>query len=381
MPIYLDHNATTHLDPRVLEAMMPYLSGPAANASSLHRYGRMARDAVEAARLQVAQLVGAQPSEVVWTSGGTEANNLALKGATEGLAPTRLLYGATDHPAVMEAAESLAGRGWTVEKVAMTRQGLIDWPALEAQLARGPLRLISVMRANNETGVIQDIPRLAAQLRASSQGRAALLHVDAVQAAGKMPLDFAELGADLLSLSGHKIYGPKGIGALVVAAGVGLAPLLHGGAQEKGRRGGTENVAAIVGFGAAAELAVQELEQRTVHTLALRERLEAGLEALPGVVVFGAGVERLSNTLQFAVGGYDGEALLMQLDRKGIAVSSGSACASGLGEPSHVLLAMGYERDTAKGAVRVSFGQANTSEEVDRLLALLRELQAKVAGR
>lgn len=367
MPVYLDHNATTPLDARVLEAMLPYLSGPYGNASSLHRYGRAARDAVETARAQVAALVGAQAGELLWTSGGTEANNLALKGVCGNHVPTRLLYGATEHPAVMEAAESLAARGWGVESIAVTHDSLVDWRAFEAQLARAPVKLVSLMRANNETGVLQDVARAATL----THGARAWLHVDAVQAAGKIPVDFAALGCDLMSLSSHKIYGPKGIGALIVKAEVELTPLHHGGAQERGLRGGTENVAAIVGFGAAAEWAAQELEVRALHLCALREQLEEGLRALRGIEIFGAGVERLPNTLQFAVHGYDGEALLMQLDRKGFAVSSGSACASGLGEPSHVLIAMGIARDTAKGAIRVSFGQANTSADVAQFLSAL----------
>ncbi|MDB5968172.1 MAG: cysteine desulfurase [Hydrocarboniphaga sp.] len=370
MPIYLDNNASTHLDPRVLEAMLPYLSGPAANASSLHRYGRLARDAVEAARAQIAQLVGAQPGEVIWTSGGTESNNLAIKGVAGNLAPARLLYGASEHPAVMEAAESLVSRGWTVQAIAVDKLGHVVESALQAQLARGKLKLVSLMRANNETGVIQDVARFAPAIHAAG----AWLHVDAVQAAGKLPVDMAELGADLMSLSSHKIYGPKGIGALLVRADVELRPLLHGGAQERGLRGGTENVAAIAGFGRAAELVMQELEQRSAHLLPLRERLEAGLSSIPGLLIFGAGAERLPNTCQFALAGYDGEALLMQLDRRGIAVSSGSACASGSGEPSHVLIAMGYDAVTAKGAIRVSLGKDNTADDVDRLLAVLAEI-------
>ncbi|HEY0974553.1 MAG TPA: cysteine desulfurase family protein [Solimonas sp.] len=367
MPVYLDHNATTRVDPRVVEAMMPYLSGPYGNASSLHRYGRAARDAVEAARVQVAALVGAEPKQLIWTSGGTESNNLAIKGVAA-IRPGRVLYGATEHPAVMEAAESLRGQGRDVEAIAVETSGLIDGPAFERQLGAGPVALVALMRANNETGVIQDVARAAALVHAIG----AWLHVDAVQAAGKIPVEFATLGADLMSLSSHKIYGPKGIGALIVGADVELAPLHHGGAQEKGLRGGTENVASIVGFGVAAELAQQELEARAHHVAALRERLEAGLRALPGVRLFGEGAPRLPNTVQFALAGYDGEALLMQLDRKGFAVSSGSACASGSGEPSHVLIAMGWSREIAKGAIRVSLGQDNTGEDIDRFLAALR---------
>lgn len=374
MPAYLDHNATTRADPRVVEAMLPYLSGPYGNASSLHRYGRAARDAVEQARVQVAALVGAQPGELIWTSGGTEANNLALKGVTALARPSRLLYGATEHPAVMEAAESLRSTGWGVEPIAVEGDGQLDWAAFATQLARAPVRLVALMRANNETGVIQDIPRAARLVHEAG----AWLHVDAVQAAGKIPVDFAALGADLMSLSSHKLYGPKGIGALLVKADVELSPLHHGGAQERGLRGGTENVAAIVGFGVAAELAAEDLASRAAQALALRQRLEVGLQGLSGVQVFAGAAERLPNTLQFAVPGYDGEALLMQLDRRGYAVSSGSACASGLGEPSHVLIAMGLPREVAKGAIRVSLGKDSSAAEVDGFLAAL---QAVVASR
>jgi len=372
MPIYFDHNATTPLDPRVLEAMQPYLTGPYGNPSSVHRYGRAARDAVEAARRQVAELVGAEPKEVVWTSGGTESNNLALKGATEGHKPDRVLYGATEHPAVLETAEALVSRGWKVETIAIDGQGLVDWPAFEAQLQHGPLRIAALMAANNETGVLQDVARAASLVHV----REALLLVDAVQAAGKIPLDFGAGSADLMSLSAHKLYGPKGVGALLVRAEVELAPLLHGGGQERGLRGGTENVAAIVGFGAAAELAQRELESRAAALLELRERLVAGLHALPGVSIFGEAAPRLPNTVQFGLKGWEGEALLMALDRKGIAVSSGSACSSGKGEPSHVLLGMGLPRDVAYGAIRVSLGKDNSAAEIDRFLAVLAELRA-----
>lgn len=370
MPTYLDHNATTPVDARVVEAMLPYLAGPYGNPSSLHRYGRLARDAVERARAQVAALIGAQPGEILWTSGGTEANNLALKGLCRGSPRGRVLYGATEHPAVMEAAESLRAQGWAVEPVAVDGRGLIDGPALQARLAAGPVRVLSLMRANNETGVVQDVARWAEPVRAAG----GWLHVDATQAAGKLPLDFVALRADLMTVSSHKLYGPKGIGALAVRAEVDLQTQLHGGAQEKGLRGGTENLPAIVGFGVAAELAVAELARRTAHTLALRERLDAGLRALPGLRLFADGVERLSNTSQFGLAGWDGEALLMQLDRQGYAVSSGSACASGSGEPSHVLLAMGIDPVTAKGAVRVSLGKDSRESDVDGFLVALRSL-------
>ncbi|NKF24711.1 cysteine desulfurase family protein [Solimonas marina] len=367
MPVYFDNNATTRLDPRVLEAMLPYLSGPYGNASSLHRFGRAARDAVERAREQLAMLAGCQSREIIWTSGGTESDNLALKGVTEGALPTRVLYGATEHPAVLETAEALRARGWGVETVAIGRDGLIDGPRFERQLAAGPVRLVSLMRVNNETGVIQDVARAVDPVHAAG----GWLHVDAVQALGKIPLDFTALRADLMSVSSHKIYGPKGIGALIVRADVELAPLHHGGVQERGLRGGTENVASIVGFGAAAELALQELDARAAHTQSLREQLESGLRSLPGVQIFADGAPKAPNTVQFAVAGYHGEALLMQLDRKGFAVSSGSACSSGKGEPSHVLLGMGIAYEVADGAVRVSFGKDNSAAEVEQFLAAL----------
>ena len=367
MPAYLDHNATTPVDARVVEAMLPYLKGPYGNPSSLHRYGRAARDGVERARAQLAALVGAEPQQVIWTSGGTEANNLAVKGLCWGQPRGRVLYGATEHPAVMEAAESLGLEGWSVGRIAVDAQGLVDWAGFGAQCAAGPLRLASLMRANNETGVVQDTLSAAKPVHAAG----GWLHVDATQAAGKLPLTMAGCGADLLTLSSHKLYGPKGIGALVVRAEVDLLPLLHGGAQERGLRGGTENLPAIVGFGAAAELAMLELDARIAQAQALHAQLEEGLRAMKGVTLFGGGAPRLANTSQFALAGWDGEALLMHLDRKGFAVSSGSACASGSGEPSHVLLAMGVDAATAKGAVRVSLGKDNTAAEVEGFLAAL----------
>lgn len=373
MPAYLDHNATTPVDPRVVQAMLPYLTGPYGNPSSLHRYGRAARDGVERARQQVASLVGAQPQQLIWTSGGTESNNLALKGLCWGRPRGRVLYGATEHPAVMEASESLRVEGWDVATIAVGGEGTLDWPAFVTQCASGPLRLASLMYANNETGVLHDTARAAEYIHNAG----GWLHVDATQAAGKLPLSLADTGADLLTLSSHKLYGPKGVGALVVKSEVDLMPLLHGGSQERGLRGGTENLPAIVGFGAAAELAMLELDERMTHCRELHAQLEVGLRAIPGVCILGACAERLGNTTLFALAGWDGEALLMHLDRKGFAVSSGSACASGSGEPSHVLLAMGVDTVIAKGAVRVSFGKSNTLDEVRGLLTVL----ADFAGR
>ncbi|HXG27849.1 MAG TPA: cysteine desulfurase family protein, partial [Nevskiales bacterium] len=340
MPVYFDHNATAPLDPRVLEAMLPYLADAAyGNPSSVHRYGRAARQALDTARAQVAALVGAEASQLTFTSGGTEANNLALKGYAARHPGRRMLVSAIEHACIVEPAQALARQGVSVEWIPVDARGQVDLAALETLLARGNVGLVAVMYANNETGVVQDIPALAARVRAAG----GVLHCDAVQAAGKLPLDFRACGAHSLTLSAHKIYGPRGVGALLLDKTLELEPLLHGGGQEKGLRGGTENLAAIVGFGKAAELAATELAQRAAHTRALRERLEAGLRALPGVVIFGDGAERLPNTVQFGTPGFESETLLMALDRKGIAVSSGSACHSGKTEPSHVLLAMGVE--------------------------------------
>jgi cysteine desulfurase len=367
--IYFDHNATTPLNERVLDAMAPYLGTFYGNPSSLYRMGRICRGAVDTAREQVAALVGAHPSEVVFTSGGTEANNLALKGPAFSREPGVIVAGATEHPSVSEPLEFLKARGWRVATIPVDRNGIADASFFES-LPAGELRFATLMMANNETGVIQNIAPIAGWFRE----RGIVFHCDAVQAAGKIAIDFKASGAHMMSLSGHKIYGPQGVGALILDKAVTLEPLLHGGGQEQGLRGGTENVAAIVGFGKAAELALSELEDRRAHLLGLRERLEAGLKTIPGAVVFAEGAERLPNTVQFGIAGYDGEALVMNLDRQGIAVSSGSACASGAGEPSPVLIAMGIDSTVAKSAIRASFGKTNTEAEVDRFLEVLKKL-------
>jgi cysteine desulfurase len=367
--VYLDHNATTPLDERVLEAMLPYLGAFYGNASGLYRMGRLSRGAVDAAREQVAALAGAQPSEVIFTSGGTESNNLALKGLAFSLPSGRIVAGATEHPSVSEPLQFLAARGWRVEALPVDRDGRPDASFFD-DFPGGDLRFASLMLANNETGVIHDVPSVAERVRE----RGGFFHVDAVQAAGKIPVDFKTCGAHTLALSAHKIYGPKGVGALIADRSVPLAPLLHGGGQEHGLRGGTENVAGIVGFGKAAELALAELAERRSRLLALRRELEAGLNGLPGITLFAEGAERLPNTVQFGVAGYAGETLVMDLDRRGFAVSSGSACASGGGAPSPVLTAMGVDAETAGGAVRVSLGKGNTGADVARFLDALKEL-------
>jgi cysteine desulfurase len=362
---YLDHNATTPLDERVREAMLPYLGAYYGNPSGLYRLGRLSRSAIDTAREQVAALVGAEPSAVVFTGGGTEANNLALKGLAFSLPAGLAAHGASEHPSVSEPLRFLGTRGWQVAVIPVDGDGQPEAGFLDTLTGRD-LRFASLMLANNETGVIHPVASIAERIRELG----AYLHCDAVQAAGKVPVNFGELGAHLLTLSAHKLYGPKGVGALVAERSVPLEPLLHGGGQERDLRAGTENVAGIVGFGKAAELALSELEPRGAGLLRLR--LEAGLARLPGITVFAQGAERLPNTVLFAVAGYDGEALVMGLDRKGYAVSSGSACASGGGAPSPVLTAMGVDADTAKGAVRVSLGKDNTEADIDGFLDALK---------
>ena len=365
--VYLDHNATTPLDERVLEVMLPFLQRSYGNPSSLHSLGREARLALDQGREQVAALVHAHPSQVVFTSGGTEANNMALKGVAFSECNGHLAFSDIEHASVREVAQALEGRNWKIDRIPALNQGMVDSEALKSLLSQ-KTRLVSVMWANNETGVIQHIARLAELVR--EQG--AWFHTDAVQGAGKLDVDFAASGAHLMSISAHKLYGPKGIGALIVDKAIALEPLLHGGGQERGRRGGTENVAAIVGFGKAAELALAELKERRVYLLRLREQLEQKLkQALPETVIFGEQAERLSNTLLFAIPGIEGETLITALDREGFAVSSGSACGSSHNEPSPVLKAMGVEPDIARCTVRISLGKDNTEQDIDGLVTTL----------
>ena len=366
MPVYLDHNATTPLDARALEAMLPYLTEQHGNPSSVHRYGRAARAAVDRAREQVAELVNAHPSQVIFTGCGTEASNLAIKGFAALNKTGLLAIGATEHPSVAEPANSLKKNGWHVSVLPVDRQGCLIETEMEALLKLRP-EMISVMWANNETGVVQDIPALAAKVRANG----GVMHTDAVQAAGKIEVDFSASGVQLMSLSAHKLNGPKGVGALIADKSVEMAPLLQGGGQEKGRRSGTENVAGIVGFGAAASLAKAQLADYGARMRSLRDRLESELRALGDIEIFGAQASRLPNTVCFGMRGVDGETLLLNLDREGIAISSGSACASSHREPSPVLQAMGIDPEVAQGAIRVSFGAGSTEQDVNAFIAAL----------
>ncbi len=366
MKLYLDYNASTPLDERVLAAVTECMAGMPGNPSSTHQFGRALRARLDSARQQVAALAGVQPTQVIFTGGGSEANNLALHAVTAGQPAGRLAVSRIEHPSVLEPARALADQGWQLDLIEVDEQCRVTIQALAEKLHRDT-RLVSVMMANNETGVIQDITGLAARARSAG----VIFHTDAIQAAGKIALDFESSGVQLLSLSAHKIYGPKGVGALIVDKSLQLAPLIYGGGQEKGLRAGTENVAGIVGFGVAAELAKTQLQQRADHTRGLRDRLEQGLARYAEITLFAREAERLPNTVQLAVAGIDGETLLMQLDRAGIAVSSGSACASGKNEASHVLMAMGIDADIARGAIRISLGKDTTGLEVDALLAAL----------
>lgn len=364
--IYFDHNATTPLDDRVLEAMLPFLQTHYGNPSSLYRYGRIARTAIDTAREQLAALVDANPSEIVFTSGGTEANNLALASVP---LQSKLAISAIEHPSITEPAIRLKNCGVKLRIIPVDSNGVVNDSAVK-QLINDKPDLVAMMLANNETGVLLNVAYWSQHLR--EQG--IKLHSDAVQALGKIPLSFKKLGVNSLSLSSHKIYGPKGCGALVIAHGTSLKPLLLGGDQEHALRAGTENVAAIVGFGKAAELAKCELSERGHHTLALRALLEQGLRTLPKLTIFADTSPKLPNTVQFGIDGIDGEMLLMQLDAKGFAVSSGSACASGDREPSPVLLAMGISKSQSETAVRVSLGKTNSEAEVSHFIHVLKSL-------
>jgi cysteine desulfurase len=365
-PAYFDHNATTPLDDRVFEAMLPYLRGRYGNASSRHEAGTVARRAVDAAREQIAALVNVQPSQVIFVSGGTEANNLFIKGAAGYLMPTQIAVSAIEHPCVAKPAQELARQGWKLRKLAVSRAGVIDLADVDAAL-KEPTGIVSVMLANNETGVIQDVAAVAASARKAK----AWMHTDAVQALGKIPVDFPALGVHAMTISAHKIYGPKGAAALVVDKRLQLRPLIHGGGHELGLRSGTENVPAIVGFGAACELAAGRILELAQRQAAMRERLEPGLHAM-GAAIFGEDAPRIRNTTYFAFNGIVGETLVIELDKAGYAVAPGAACSSANPEPSATLLAMGVDAELARGAVRFSLGAGNTPQQVDEFLKALK---------
>lgn len=364
--VYLDHNATTALDGRVLEVMLPWLREQSGNPTSRHTFGRSARTAIEHARAQVAEACGAYASQVIFTATGTEANNFAVKGIAANQAETQILYSAIEHPCVSRPAISLRQLGWKSSPINVDQNGLLNLAQLET-LLEAKTSLVSVMLANNETGVIQDIATVAELARKTG----ALMHTDAVQGLGKLPLNFIDLNVHAMTISSHKIHGPQGAAALVLDKRVDIQPLLHGGGQERGLRSGTENIAAIVGFGMACELAVANLSNFASHTQALRGQLEQGLKSL-NATIFSNKAVRLPNTSFFAIEGIEGETLVTALDRKSFAVASGSACSSDSTEPSHVLLAMDVNPDLARGAVRVSLGIHNTAAQIADFLDVLK---------
>jgi len=369
-PIYLDHNATTPVEPEVTAAMLPFLGETFGNASSVHAFGRDAKVALENAREQIAAFINCQPSELYFTSGGTESDNMAVLGTAYQLKNRKnhLIVGSTEHHAVFEPAEHLHEKeNWSLDKLPVDSEGFCSVEKL-VQLISDKTALVSVMLANNETGAVQDIEALASAART----KGVLFHTDAVQAIGKIPVDVKKLGVDLLSLTAHKIYGPKGIGALFIRQGVKIAPLFYGGSHEKKRRPGTENVAGAVGFTKALEIAGQRMDGDHRKLTEISEYfIEKVYELIPDVVLNGPRKNRIPQTVNFSFVGIEGESILLSLDLEGIACSSGSACTSGATEPSHVLTAMGKPKIEAQGAIRFSMGRKTTKENLDYVLEKL----------
>lgn len=371
-PIYLDHNGTTAPDPEVIDEMTACLRGGPGNPSSIHAFGQEARRTVEKARVRAARLIGAQPEEIVFTSGGTEADNIAILGATAAANRPRphVLATAIEHQAVLNPCRHIERTGGSATFLPVDPDGLVD-PAGAGAAVRDDTVLASIMLANNDVGVVQPVAAISPALRE----RGVVFHTDAVQAVGKVPVDVKTLGVDLLSFSGHKIHGPQGSGALFIRAGTAVSPCAFGGRQERGLRPGTENVAAIAGFGKACELAAKRIEADAAFLSELRSSFEAEiLRRIPGTSVNGAGAPRIPNTANIAFKGLEGEILVFNLDLLGVAVSTASACSSANREPSHVLIAMGRTPEEARSSVRFSFGRENSRE--DMLRAVDRVVQA-----
>ena len=374
--IYLDHNATTPLHPAVLEAMLPYFGAEFGNPSSAHHFGQRASQSIEHAREAVAALIGDRSSEIVFTSGGSEADNAAIFGVMgyalrsqtkSAGSPPHLITSAIEHDAVLNVCRALETRGVSVIYVPVGRDGIVSPDAIRSAI-RPETALISVMRANNEIGTLQPI----AEIGRIATEAGIPFHADAVQAAGKIPVDVNRLGVSLLSLSAHKFGGPKGAGALFVRKGVAIDPLLYGGQNERGRRAGTENVAAIVGLGKACEIVRSDLAEASAHVAELRDRLESGLLArIPGARVNGDPARRAPNTSSLLLPGVESESLIIALDLAGLACSAGAACSSGAVDPSHVLTAIGLTPAEARASLRLSLGRTNTREEIDRALELI----------
>ncbi len=380
MRVYLDNSATTAVLPEVIEAMLPCFNEVYGNAQSVHGFGQRAKAIVERARREVAALINAAPGEIVFVGGGTEADNLAIRGIAAAHGTSHLITTKIEHPAVLATCQALEQTGASVTYLPVQANGIIRVDDLQAAIT-DETTLISVMHANNETGVIQPLEAIAAIVRERRErGQKHLyLHTDAVQSVGKIPVDVKRLGVDLLSLSGHKIHGPKGVGALFIKKGVRLAKQMTGGHHERDRRAGTENVAGIVGLGRAAELARLHLDERRERMRELRDDFEQAVMArIAGVQVNGDAQQRVPNISNLSFAGVDGESLLIALDLQGIAVSTGSACASGSLEPSHVLTAMGLEREQVRGSLRVSLSALTSRQEIETALAALEETVARL---
>lgn len=369
--IYLDHSATTPVRPEVLEAMYPYFMDIFGNASSIHAFGRKAREALEDSREKVANVLGASPEEMVFTSGGTEATNLAIKGSVRGnrTRGNHIITSSTEHHATLNICHYLEREGFQVTYLPVDHCGKLNPGDVEEAITDKTI-LISIIHANNEVGTIQSLEEIGEIARR----RNILLHTDAVQSVGKIPVDVNDLGVDFLSLSGHKVYGPKGVGALYVRKGVSLEPLFQGGHHERNRRSGTENIPAIVGLARAMDLAEEEMEEVSCRQVSSRDAFWAAIQAeIEGVHMNGHPRDRTPSILNVSFEGVDGESVVLNLDLKGIAVSTGSACASGALEPSHVLLAMGVSPSSVHGAVRFSLGRETTQEELDYTVVILAE--------
>jgi cysteine desulfurase len=374
--IYLDHTATTPLDPRVLDAMVPYFGEVFGNASSIHAFGREAKQALEHARGVIGGLIGAEPGEIFFTSGGTEADNFAIMGLAAASHGERrgIVSSRAEHHAVLDTCEHAALQGIPVALLPVNASGAVETEALRGALGGG-VQLVSLMHANNEVGTISPIASYADLTHAAG----AIFHTDAVQSAGKIPLNVRDLGVDLMTLSAHKMYGPKGIGALYIRRGTAIEPLLHGGGQERGRRPGTENVAQAIGFAEAFRIASGEMERESKRLEGLRDALEARLRAeFSALIVNGDLHARLPHILNISFDAarlpMEGEMLIVNMDLQGIAVTSGSACTSGSIQPSHVLLAMGRDPSTAKATIRFSLGRSNSAEDIGQVADALKEI-------
>ena len=364
--IYLDHNATTPVHDEVFEAMIPFLKERWGNPSSIHWAGRNEKTAMTEAREKVAEFLNCTPAEIIFTSSGTEGDNHAIKGIaySKRKKGNHIITTTVEHPAILNTCKFMEKQGFEVTYLGVDEMGLIDLKELEEAITEKTI-LITIMYANNETGVIFPVKEIAAL----AKSKKVTFHTDAVQAAGKLELDVKDLGVDLLTVSGHKLYGPKGVGALFVKRGVRLTPLIHGGHHERNRRGGTENVAGIVGFAKACEVAMRDMDEERAHLKKLRDRLEDGLlETVPYTKLNGDKEHRIPNTTNISFEFIEGEGLLLSLDMLGVATSSGSACTSGSLEPSHVLLAMGLSHEMSHGSVRFSLGRSNTEADIDLIL-------------